>query len=159
MSSPTSDEISRLGRLEGQVAGMAERVPRMQKELGRLRAKMMELARGFSTMNEYLVYISDFLRVRSTIDQHKAEIARLRQARLHTTLSPTLSRGSAEGSRAPVPVYSGDRSTLSNFLKLFQTWTMAHDAGNTLANSEPIRAVGKERAKLDSVIAIWTGLV
>ena len=83
-------------------------------------------------------------------------------------MPPTLSREPAKGSRTPMPVYSGDRSTLSNFLKRFQTWTMAHNAGNASVTSEPIRVVGKERAELDSVhgrekvnqsIAVWTGLV
>ena len=46
------DGISRLGRLEGQVVGTAERVPRMQEELESLRAKMVERTRGFSTMKE-----------------------------------------------------------------------------------------------------------
>ena len=45
---------------------------------------------------------------------------------------------------------------------------MAHDAGNALVTSEPIRVVGKERAELDSAhrrktvnqsIAVWTGLM
>ena len=147
--------------------GIAERVPRMQEELERLRAKIVELTKGFSTMKEGLVHISDFLEVRSTVGRHETEIASLRQARLDI-LSRTLSRGPAEGSRAPVSVCSGDRSTLPNFLKLFQTWTMAHDAENVSVTSEPIRAFGKERASLNNAdlrekvnqsIAVWTGLV
>ena len=39
MPSPTSDENSRTGRLEGQVVGIAVRVPHMQEELDRFRAK------------------------------------------------------------------------------------------------------------------------
>ena len=35
MSTPASDEISRLERLEGQVLGIAESVPHMQEELER----------------------------------------------------------------------------------------------------------------------------
>ena len=61
MSSPASNEISRLGRLEGQVVGIAESVPRMQKELEHLRAKMVELTRGFSTIKKGLVHFSDVL--------------------------------------------------------------------------------------------------
>ena len=49
-----------------------------------------------------------------------------------------------------MPVFSGDHSTLSNFLKLFQTWTTAHDAENALVTSEPIRVVGREQAELDN---------
>ena len=40
MSSPTSDEISRLGWLQGQVVGIAERAPHMQEELERLKETM-----------------------------------------------------------------------------------------------------------------------
>ena len=36
MSTPASDEISRLGRLEGQVVGIAASVTRIQEELERL---------------------------------------------------------------------------------------------------------------------------
>ena len=101
------------------------------------------------------------------VDRHEAKIAGLRQARFDTP-SPTLSRGPAGGSRVPVPVYSGDRSTSPNFLKLFQTWTLAHDAKNAFVTSEPIRVVGKERVELNNAhgrekvnqsIAVWTGLV
>ena len=167
MSSPMSDEILRLMRLEGHIGRIAARVPRMQEELECLKDKLVELTRGFSTMKKGLVYISDFLELRNMIGRHEATIASLRQARLDT-LPPTLSHGPAESSRAPVPVYSGNRSTLSNFLKLFQSWTKAHDAGNTLVTSEPIRVVGKERAELDNAcgrekvnqsIAVWTELV
>ena len=58
--STTSDEISRLGRLKGQVVRIAKRVLRMQEELGRLKEKMVELTRGFSTMKEGLVHVSNF---------------------------------------------------------------------------------------------------
>ena len=52
------------------------------------------------------------------VGRHETEIAGLRRARLDTP-SPTLSRGLAESSTLPVPIYSGDQSTLPNFLKLF----------------------------------------
>ena len=64
------------------------------------------------------MHISDFVELRSTVGRHETEIASLRQAKLDK-LSLTLSHGPAEGSRASVPVYSGDCITLSNFLKLF----------------------------------------
>ena len=67
--------------------GIAERVPRMQEELERLKAKMVELTRGFSTITEGLVHTSDFLEVRSTVGRHEAKIVNLRHARFDT-LSP-----------------------------------------------------------------------
>ena len=75
--------------------GIAERVPCMQEELECLRAKMVELTRGFNTIKEGLVHFSDFLELRSMVGRDEAEIASLRQARFDT-LSPTLSRGPAE---------------------------------------------------------------
>ena len=113
------------------------------------------------------MHISDFLELQSMVGRYEAEIAGLRQARLNTP-SPNLSRGPVEGSKLPVPIYSGDRSTLPNFLKLFETCTLARDAENVLVTSEPIRVVGKERVALDNAhgrekvnqsIAVWTGLV
>ena len=103
--------------------GIAESVPRMQEELERLRARMVELTRGLSTVKEGLMNFSDFLELRGMGGRLKAKIISLRQAMFE--MSATLSRGPAEGSRAPVPVHSGDRSTLSNFLKPFQSWTDA----------------------------------
>ena len=67
MSTPASDEISRLGRLEGQVLGIAESVPHMQEELERLRARTVELTRGLSIIKEGLVGFSDFLELRGTV--------------------------------------------------------------------------------------------
>ena len=117
MSTSASNEISRLETLEGQVLGIAESVRHMQEELERLRARTIELTRGLSSVREGQENVSDFLELRGTVGRLHAEITSLRQ---RIEISPTLSRGPAKGSRAPVPVYSGDRSTLSNFLKLFQ---------------------------------------
>ena len=103
--------------------GIAERVPRMQEELKRPRAKIVELTRGFSTMKEGLVYISYFLEVRSTVGRHETEIASLRQARLDT-LSPTLSR--RPGSRAPVSYTLVTAVLCRTFLSFFKRglWCM-----------------------------------
>ena len=66
MSTSASDEISRLGRLEGEVLAIAESVPHMQEELERLRARTTELTRGLSSEREGRVNLSDFLELRGT---------------------------------------------------------------------------------------------
>ena len=55
MSTPASDKILRLGRLEGQVLGIAESVSHMQEELERLRARTVELTRELSIIKKGLV--------------------------------------------------------------------------------------------------------
>ena len=165
MSSLASDEISRLERLEGQVLGIPGSVPHMQEDLERLRARAMELTRGLSSVREGQVNLYDFLELRGTVGRFQAEITSLRT---RIEVSPTPSRVPAEGSKAPVPVYAEDRSTLSNVLKRFQTRTSLHEAGNGLVTEGLVRVVGHERSELGSThgrekvnqsIAVWTGLM
>ena len=163
-STSASDDISRLKWLEGEVLGTAESVPHMQEELDGLRARTMELTRGLSSAREGQVNLSVFRELRGTVGRLQAERTNL-QARVY--IAPTLSR-ELEGSRAPVPVYSGDRSTLSNYLKLFQTWASSYEARNVFVTEVPVRVVGHERLELKSIhgrekvnqsIAVWTELV
>ena len=68
----------------------------------------------------------------------------------------------------PVLIYSGDRSTIPNFLKFFRTWTLAHGAENAIVANELVRVDGKDRNKLDNAhgrqkvnqyIAPWAALL
>ena len=135
----------------------------MQEEPERLRARTTELTRGLSPEREDRVKFSDFLELRGTVGRLQAEMSNL-QARVD--ISSTLSRAN-ESSRAPVPVYSGDRSTLSNYLKLFQTWTSSYVVGNVLVTEVPVRVVGHDRPEQEDIgrekfnqsIVVWTGLV
>ena len=122
----------------------------MWKELGCHRTEIAERTRRIVVVKEDSVRMSDFLEVRSMVGRHETEIAGLRQARLDTS-SPTLSRGPAESSRLPVPMYSGDRSTLPNLLKFFRTWILAYDAENSIGTDEPVCVAGKDQDELDNV--------
>ena len=88
MSTPASDENSRLERLEGQLLGIAESVPHMQEELERLRAKTTELTRGLSSAREGQVNVSDFLELRGTVGRLQPEMSNL-QARVDVSSSLT----------------------------------------------------------------------
>ena len=70
--------------------------------------------------------------------------------------------------KLPLPLYSGDRSTSPNFLKLFRTWTKGHGTESALIREESIHVVEKERSELgerhgsesvSKAIAVWSGLV
>ena len=105
--------------------GIAELVPGMRKELERQRAEIAKLARRIAAVKEGSVRMSGFLEVRNMIGWYETENVGLRQARLDKP-SPTVSRGPVESSRLPMPIHSGDRSTFTNFLKLFERrlWRM-----------------------------------
>ena len=128
---------------------IVEQIPGMREKLERHRAGIVELARRIGVIKEGLLQMSNFLEIRSMVGRHEAEMAGLRYARLDTP-SPSLSRGPDGSSRLPVPIDYGDRNTLLNFLKLFRTWTLAHDAKNAIAAYELVRVVGKNRDDLDN---------
>ena len=88
MSIPASDEISRLGRLEGQVLGIAASVPHIQEGLECLRARTVKPTRGLSIIKKGLVNFSDFLELRRTVGRLEAEITSLRT---RIGIFPTLS--------------------------------------------------------------------
>ena len=52
--------------------------------------------------------------------------------------------------RFPIPIYSGERSTLSRFLKLFYTCALSHKSEDELSYSRPvIMTTKKSRAELE----------
>ena len=44
----------------------------------------------------------------------------------------------ADTDRFPIPIYSGERSTLSRFLKLFYTCALSHKSEDELSYSRPV---------------------
>ena len=70
--------------------------------------------------------------------------------------------------RFPIPVYSGERSTLSRFLKLFYTWALSFHPEDALNHSRPIVMTGEnlrrelEREYGRQIVAqsltVWNGL-
>lgn len=52
--------------------------------------------------------------------------------------------------KLPLPVYSDDRSTLPNFLKIVRTWHLGHVTESIRINEEPIHVVDEESGELDT---------
>ena len=72
------------------------------------------------------------------VDSYEAEIINLRrQVELSSAPSPPLNQ-QAGNDRFPIPSYSGERSTLSRFLKLFYTWALSSQSEDALNHSRPI---------------------
>ena len=82
-------------------------------------------------------------------------------------LTPLLSQNQQAGT-FPIPVYSGERSSLSRFLKQFHTWALSSRSEDALNNSRPVILTGdKSRRELEieygrqivaQSLTVWNGL-
>ena len=78
--------------------------------------------------------ILDELKVQ--VYRQEAEMVELkRQVVLGSAPSPPLNQ-QAGNNRFPIPIYSGERSTLSRFLKIFYAWALSSQSGHAL-NHKP----------------------
>ena len=90
----------------------------MLEKLRRLSYKIEDINRGFDTF-DVLVASEALGDLRVKVYRHVAEMVELRrQVELSSAPSPPLNQ-QAENYRFPIAIYSGERSTLSNFLNLF----------------------------------------
>ena len=75
---------------------------------------MEEVTRRLGSVQGRFVEVSDFHEVRSMVSRHDTEIISLRQAAMSAPAPESKAK-------LHLPLYSNDRSTLPNFLKLFRT--------------------------------------
>ena len=131
------------GRLSQLEEDMAEIRDGMNKEvLEKLRCLSYEIEdinKRFDSFDRTGGTLDDF---RVKIDRSKSEMINLRtQAELGSAPSPALNQQAGDD-RFPIPIYSGERSTLSRFLKLFYTWALSSQSENALNHSRPIIRTG-----------------
>ena len=75
-----------------------------------MKRELEEVTRRLGSVQGSFVDVSDFHAVRSMVNRHDTEIISLRQ--------PVMSAPAPESTgKLPLPLYSGERSTLPNFLK------------------------------------------
>ena len=73
---------------------------------------------------------------------HENEMSNLRrQVERGSALLPSQNQQTGTD-RFPVPMYSGERSSLSRFLKLFYTWALSSQSEDALSHSRPIIITG-----------------
>ena len=70
--------------------------------------------------------------------------------------------------RFPIPMYSGERNSLSRFLKHFYTWTLSSQSEDALSHSCPVIMTGdKSRRELEieygrlivtQSLTVWNGI-
>ena len=104
-----------------------------------------EIKRRFGTVDRTGNTLDD-LRVR--VNCYGNDIADLRRQveRGSTPLPPP----NQQAGTFPIPMYSGERGSLSRFLKQFHTWALSFRSEDALSNSHPVILTGdKSRRELE----------
>ena len=105
-----------------------------------------EINRRFGTVDRTGNTLDD-LRVR--VNCYENDMADLRR-QVERGSTPLLSQNQQAGT-FPIPMYSGERSSLSRFLKQFHTrWALSSQSEDALSNSRPVILTGdKSRRELE----------
>ena len=111
------------------------------EKLRRLSYEIEEINRRFDSLECTGGTLDDF---RVKVDHYESEMISLRrQVELGSALLPPLNQ-QAGNDRFPIPISSGERSTLSRFLKLFYTWSLLHKSEDALNYSRPVTMITKK---------------
>ena len=142
---PAPTHSDRFLQLEGQIAETRDGTIRdVLEELRRLSCKIEDINRRFDASARTGKTL-DELRIK--VYCHEAEIVELqRQVELGLAPSPPLNQ-QAGNNRFPIPIYSGERSTLHRSLKLFYTWASSPQPEDALNHSRPVIMKGNNSRK------------
>ena len=142
---------------------MAEIRDGTMKDVQLLKYEIEEIYRRFGTVDRTGNTLDD-LRVR--VNCYENDMADLRrQVERHSTPLPPPNQ---QAGTFPIPMYSGERSSLSRFLKQFHAWTLSSRSEDALSNSRPVILTGdKSRRELEieygrqivaQSLTVWNGL-
>ena len=122
-----------------------------------------EINRRFGTVDRTGNTLDD-LRVK--VNCYKNDMADLRR-QVERDSTPLPSQNQQAGT-FPIPMYSGERSSLSRFLKQFHTWALSSRSEDALSHSRPVILTGdKSRRELEreygrqivaQPLTVWNGL-
>ena len=138
----------------------------IKEVLGKLRLLSYEIEkinRRFGTVDRTGDTLDDF-RVR--VDCYENEMADLRR-QVERGSTPLPSQNQQAGT-FPIPMYSGERNSLSRFLRHFYTWALSSQSEDALSHSCPVIMTGdKSRRELEreygrhivaQSLTVWNGL-
>ena len=141
----------------GTVKEVLEKLRRQSYDIG-------EISKRFDTVDRTGDTIQD-LRVR--VDHHENEMPNLKRQveRGSAPLPPQNQKAGTD--RFPISMYSGERNSLSRFLKQFYTWTLSSQSEDALNHSRPIIMTGDNsrreferecRPIVAQSLTVWNGL-
>ena len=154
----------RLSQLENDIAeirdGTMKDVPLKLRlpsdEIEEINKRFVTVDRTGSTLDD----------LRARVNCYENDVADLRrQVERGSTLLPSQNQ---QAETFPIPMYSGERSSLSRFLKQFHTWALSSRSEDALSNSRPVILTGdKSRRELEieygrpivvQSLTVWNGL-
>ena len=154
----------RLSQLENDKAEIRDdTIKDVLVKLQLLKDEIEEINRRFGRVDRTGNTLDD-LRVR--VNCYENDMADLRrQVERGSTHLPSQNQ---QAGTFPIPMYSGERSSLSRFLKQFRTWALSSRSEDALSNSRPVILTGdKSRRELEigygrqivaQSLTIWNGL-
>ena len=143
---------------DGTVKEVLEELRRLSYDIEEINKEMDTVARTGDTL--------ETLRVRAY--HHENEMTNLKR-QVERGPAPLPSQNQQAGTdRFPIPMYSGERSSLSRFLKLFYTWALSHKTEDALSNGRPVIMTSKKsrseleieygRRDVEQSLVVWSAL-
>ena len=119
----------------------------------RLGYEIEEIYRRFDALDRTSETLDDF---RLRVHHYGSEMTNLRRQDERGP-APLPSQNQHAGNyRFPIPIYSGERSILSRFLKLFYTWALSHKSEDALNYCRPVIMTTKKfRLELEVQYGWW----
>ena len=156
----------RLSQLEKDVAEIRDgTVKEVLEKIRGLSDDIEEINRRFDTVDHTGDTLED---LRMGVDNNENEMTDLRRQveRGSAPLPPYNQQAGTD--RFPIPIYSGERNSLSRFLKHFYTWALFFQSEDALNHSRPIIMTGdSSRRELEreygrqivpQSLTVWNGL-
>ena len=135
---------------QARAAAFGDRLSQLEKDMAEIRdgtikdvlAKLRLLSDEIGEINRR------FGTVDRTGSRYESDLADLR--RQVERDSPPLPPPNQQAGTFPIPMYSGERSSLSRFLKQFHAWALSSRSEDALSNSRPVILTGdKSRRELE----------
>ena len=125
----------RLSQVENDMADIRDSTMKdVLVKLQLLNDEIEEINRRFGTVDRTGSTLDD-LRVK--VNCYENDMADLRRQVERGSKTPLPSQNQQAGT-FPIPMYSGERSSLSRFLKQFHTWALSSRSEDALSNSRPV---------------------
>ena len=166
---------------EARVPAYSDRLSQLEKDVAEIRDDTVkevleELRRPSYDIEEINKRYNTVDRTGDTLEELRVRVYHHHENKM-TNLKRQVERGSAPlppqnqqagTDRFPIPMYSGERSSLSMLLKLLYTWALSHKAEDALSYSRPVIMTSKKsrseleieygRRDVEQSLVVWSAL-